>query len=205
MNVIKSILLLLLISAVSCTQTGQNKNASSVPQKSSVNEPVAGGRDFFEASLNGDLEKVTEILNQDMDVNLADKDNRTALMFASFNGNHEIVNLLLNKGANINLMDVNNRTALMFAASGPYPETVKLLLEHGADPNMTDLPEHFTALMYAAAEGQLEVVKVLLQNRADPSMKDVDGDNALVFAQNNGHTAVVEYLKSIEKSVESKD
>jgi ankyrin repeat protein len=74
-----------------------------------------------------------------------------------------------------------------------------LLLDKYADPNITDDEEHFTALMYAASEGQLDVVKLLLSAKADPSLKDVDGDNALVFAKNNGHSEVVVLLQSLKK------
>jgi len=76
---------------------------------------------------------------------------------------------------------------------------VKMLLDQKADPNMVDREEHFTALMYAAAEGQLEVVKILLSYKADPNLKDIDGDDALTFARNNGHMAVVAQLESIKK------
>jgi ankyrin repeat protein len=49
--------------------------------------------------------------------------------------------------------------------------------------------------MHAAAEGNLEVLKVLLSYGADPSLKDIDGDDAATFAQQSGHTQVVEYLQ----------
>ena len=85
----------------------------------------------------------------------------------------------------------------MFAASGPFPETVKILLEKDAEPNIQDKVEHFTAFMFAAAEGQLENIKILLEYGANPNLKDVDGEDALMFAQNNGHTPVVEFLKGL--------
>ncbi len=34
--------------------------------------------------------------------------------------------------------------------------------------------------------GQLEVVELLIANKADPDLKDVDGDDAIIFAGNNG-------------------
>ncbi len=87
----------------------------------------------------------------------------------------------------------------MMASSGPYREAVKLLLDHNADPNITDKEEHFTALMFAAAEGQLDVVKVLISYRADPFLKDIDGDEAMIFAANNGYKEVADLLKSLKK------
>jgi ankyrin repeat protein len=101
---------------------------------------------------------------------------------------------LIGKGASINLCDNLGRTALMFASSGPYPSAVKLLLANQADPNIADAEDHFTALMYAAAEGQTDVIRILLTFKADPSLKDIDGDNALSFAEKNGHQDIVKLL-----------
>ena len=201
MNIFKCISFILLVTMFNCSNATrkQKQEASEAVQQILSNESVTDESVIYEAALNGDLSKVTELLGQDIDVNAKDQDERTALMYASFNGNDDIVKMLLDKGADVNVVDVNNRTALMFAASGPYPETVKMLLEHHAETDLTDLPEHFTALMYAAAEGQLEVVKVLLSFNANPSLKDVDGDNAVTFAMNNGHTEVAELLKSVTK------
>jgi ankyrin repeat protein len=49
--------------------------------------------------------------------------------------------------------------------------------------------------MTAAAEGQVDVVRCLLDHGADRSIKDADGDIALTFARQNGHTKVVELLE----------
>jgi ankyrin repeat protein len=154
---------------------------------------------IHEAALNGDAGQVTAVLGSGTDANLKDPEGRTPLMYASYNGHEEIIKKLIEKGADVNLQDIYGRTALMMASSGPYAASVKYLLEHGANPNLADKEEHFTALMYAAAEGQLDVVKILLANGADPWMKDVDGDDALKFAADNGHTAVVSLLKSVRK------
>lgn len=50
---------------------------------------------------------------QDADVNLADKDGRTPLMFAARDGDLPAVQALLSKGANINATDNNGMTPLM--------------------------------------------------------------------------------------------
>lgn len=154
---------------------------------------------IYEAALSGMGHEVLEMLDRGADINAQDTDGRTVLMYASFNGYSELIRNLLLRGAKVNLVDINGRTALMLAASGPFADAVKLLLDHNADPNMIDKQEHFTALMYAAAEGQLEVVKLLMKYQADPKMKDIDGDDAVTFARNNGHMAVVEYLSAFSR------
>jgi len=154
---------------------------------------------IHEAALNGKSAEVARNLAEGVNANTQDQDGRTALMYAAYNGHTEIMEKLIQKGASVNLCDSYGRTALMFASSGPYPAAVKLLLTNNADPNMADKEEHFTALMYAAAEGQLEIIKLLITYKADPTLKDIDGDNAMTFAQNNGHKDVVGILQPFFK------
>ena len=154
---------------------------------------------IHQAALDGQLSQLMELLVEGLNVNSQDKEGRTALMYAAFNGHTEIIRKLIEKGALVNLCDIYGRTALMMGSSGPYPDAVKVLLDHQADPNIADKEEHFTALMYAAAEGQSEVAKLLLAYRADPFLKDVDGDDAMTFADNNGHREVTVLLQSIKK------
>ena len=165
---------------------------SPTPQQNSTVDPQV----FNDAALNGELEKVKELMGQGADPNGVDQEGRTALMFASFNGHTEIVRLLLDAGSEVSIRDAMGRTALLFASTGPFAETVKLLLDHHADPNIVDNDEHFSILMHAAAEGQLEVVKLLLARGADPALKDIDGETAALFARNNGHTEVAGLIQS---------
>ena len=154
---------------------------------------------IHEAALNGKLTDVTALLKSGIRPDTVDQEGRTPLIYAAFNGNTEIIGVLIRNGADVNKADKFGRTALMMASSGPYPMAVKMLLDQKADPNLVDTEEHFTALMYAAAEGQLECVRILLLYKADPVMKDKDGDDALSFARNNGHKAIVTLLESLNK------
>jgi uncharacterized protein len=151
---------------------------------------------IHEAALNGDLNKVSLLLDRGCNPDTLDADGRTALMYAAFNGHTTVLQKLIQRGASLNTCDVYGRTALMMAASGPYQEAVKLLLVNQADPNITDKEDHFSALMYAAAEGQTEVVKLLLTYNADPFMKDIDGDEALTFAGNNNHDEAASIIQA---------
>lgn len=154
------------------------------------------GQVLREAALNGDISSIRQLTDAGVDINLNDEEGRTPLMFAAFNGHHEIVALLLEKGAFVDMHDSFNRTALLYAATGPFPETVELLLKHDADPNVVDNDEHFTPLMHAAAEGNIQVVRILLEHGARKDLTDIDGDNALSFAQENGHDKIVAILEN---------
>jgi len=169
------------------------KRAPENPQQQTVAKQADDS--FYEAALNGDMERLNAALIAGVSVNQKDAEGRTVLMYASYNGHIEVVNQLIKNGADVNVRDKYGRTALMMAASGPFSETVKILLENNAWPDIVDNEEHFSALMYAAAEGQVENVKLLLSNKADPTLKDIDGDDALTFAMNNNHSEVAEILK----------
>jgi ankyrin repeat protein len=151
---------------------------------------------FLEDALNGKSEAIRQAIEAGVDVNAADEEQRTALLFASFNGHTSVVKLLLDSGALLSQRDGLGRTALMFAATGDNAETVELLLEKGAKVNAVDADEGFTALMHAAAEGHADVVKVLLKYDADPALLDTDGDSARDFATRNRHADVVQLLEN---------
>ena len=182
-----------------CEQESGNKAASTqqlpAQGKTEVREtaPVVS---LTDVALDGNTQQVRLALENGADVNAADDEGRTALMMAAFNGHAKIVELLLDRGARVDSKDILGRTALMYSASGPFPETVGILLEQGADPNISDKSENFTALMFAAAEGQTEVVRTLLSHGASCEPTDDDGESALDFARNNGHTEVVQLLEN---------
>lgn len=197
---LKFILIAVLILFAGCRNKKDTTAETSkvVPSHSGTSDSLAVVS-IFDAALSGEISTVSLLLDKGLDVNSADKDGRSALMYAAYNGHVEIMKSLLEKGALVNLKDSNGRTALMMASSGPFPEAVRLLLEHQADPDLADNEEHFTALMYAASEGQIETVRILLSHRANPYLKDIDGDDARTFAGKNGHKEVSELLTSFMK------
>ena len=150
---------------------------------------------LMESAYLGKLEEVRRLVLDGAPVDVIDDERRTPLMFAAFNGHAPVAEYLLDAGAEIDVKDSNGRTALMYASSGPFEETVKLLLTNGAEVDVQGTLEGFTALMTAAAEGQVEVVRQLLDHGADRSLEDEDGDTALTFARQNGHTEVVALLE----------
>jgi uncharacterized protein len=192
-----SLFLAIAVFLINCSQRqGRDPLQPVETIKKTEHNPPAQNLSIYQAALEGNLNRVSEMLQEGFDVNNTDQDGRTALMYAAFNGFTEIVKILLEKKAMVDMRDQGGKTALMFAASGPFPETLKLLLDHHADPNIADYQEHFTALMYAASEGNRESVVILLDNKADPFMKDADGDMALNFARKNGHTDIVTILEA---------
>jgi len=193
------IILVTIISACGNSKPKGKAETVSSEKVETVEKPMVNMDQFFNAALEGDMVFIQNSLDQGVNVNAIDPDQRTALMLAAFNGHQPIVKLLLDKGADVKMVDNVNRTALMFASTGPFNATVVELINAGSDVNATDNHENWTPVMFAAGEGQLEVVKTLVANGADISMLDVDGESALDFAKSRGHQSVAAYLQSLSK------
>lgn len=115
--------------------------------------------DIIEASRNGNIDIVKEIISTGADVNEVGADGDTALIWASFYGHTAIVKELINKGADINYTDNTGNTALIEASCNGRTEIVKDLLKAGAIviPNIHGQ----TALKLASQNGYTDIIKFI--------------------------------------------
>jgi len=95
------------------------------------------------------------------DINQADSDRNTPLMWAVRQGNHGVVRLLLS----YDRIDPDKagsylKTPLMWASENGDERMVKLLIRGGANPNEIDIWGE-TALMKASAEKHMDIVALL--------------------------------------------
>src|SRR6478736_5603392 len=130
----------------------------------SVAEGYRGGHTaLMRAALDGNTEKVTELIQQKVDINQRDENGRTALMFAVINSHYETVRMLLEYGADVNAKSNKGGTALMAAASVGDLRMVQALLDKGADlhPRLPETNE--SALTFAVSKGYAEIVRLLSQ------------------------------------------
>lgn len=93
---------------------------------------------LMEASMNGDKEKVKELLEDGEDPNVMNEVGDSALLVAIVNEQIDIIPLLLEYGADPNLQDESGWTPLMSAVMTENLEIGKLLLDAGADPMLVD-------------------------------------------------------------------
>jgi ankyrin repeat protein len=131
---------------------------------------------FFDAGLhgaikNGDVEKVTELLNNGSRPDEKSLD-MNALMAAADFAHPAMVEILLQKGARVNDPNSEGKTALMFAAAGKGAK--------GEDKE----------------ERCLETVKLLLADGANVNARARRGQTALAFAAGAGHNQVKEFLSA---------
>ena len=128
----------------------------------------------------GRLDVVKYLVDRGADIHTG---NECAVRWASWRGHLDIVKYLVEKGADIHAW---HEGALREASRSGMADVVAFLVsECQADVNA----EVSYSIRYAAANGHLKVVQILVeQGRADIPT------DALYWAKENGHTAVLEYL-----------
>ncbi|WXC58102.1 hypothetical protein SNK03_004001 [Fusarium graminearum] len=143
----------------------------------------------------GDIDAVNRLLTLGVDINLADQDGQTPLLWAAYKGHEAIVRLLVKNAARVEKVDqVYGRTPLSWAASKGHQDVVRLLLRNGANVNAVDNSQR-TPLSWAASRGHLNTVRYLIEAGADKELADSrSGQTPLSWAVSRGQEAVVKLL-----------
>ena len=140
------------LSMQSCNSSnGNNKMVNSTSQQQS---------NLLKAVSDKDINLVKEILSSNPDLEIKDKNGRTALMIAAYNRDNIIAELLVAAGANVNAQDTMQNTPFLYAGAEGIVQLLKMCLENGASFNLYNRYGG-TALIPAAEKGHLEVVKIL--------------------------------------------
>ena len=118
--------------------TSKNKRKHRIKIRSKKQKGGTIDFELIEAAQNNDVKRVTELINENVDVNMKDEVGRTALMEASIcdpelldepasygqevmENKKKIIKLLIEKGANWKMKDNANDTALDLAKAFNYP------------------------------------------------------------------------------------
>ena len=96
-----------------------------------------------------------------VDVNCADADGFTPLIYAAKYGAVSSLRVLLEAGANLNAQNAKGATALYFAAKGGHMDCVNALIESGADTELVTTVTRMSPYMIAKKYGHEEVCTVL--------------------------------------------
>ncbi len=130
---------------------------------SAAEEYAHGHTPLMRAALDGNTEKVRELLHQGADINQRDDNGRTALIFAVINTHYETMKVLLEYGADVNVKSNTGGTALMAAALAGDIRVVQALLDKGADLHARLLETNESALTIAESHGYAEIARLLSQ------------------------------------------
>ena len=124
-------------------------------------------------------EALETIINHDVDVNITNKNNRTALMKACTMRNTNAINVLLRAGADPNITDNDGNTSLHHAVEGGCSKDVlETIINHGGDVNATN-KNNRTSLMIACYKRNIDSISVLLFAATDSNFSDVICDTCL--------------------------
>lgn len=127
------------------------------------------------------------IANKSVDVNGAEADGSTPLLWAAHSNDADLVTRLLKVGAKPNVRNRLGSTPLAEAAFNANTEAIKALVDAGADPNAAG-PDGQTPLMLVARSGNVAAAKLLLDKGADPNVRETQrGQTALMWAAAASH------------------
>lgn len=139
------------------------------------------------------------LLENYTDVNIADLNGCTPLIWAAANGYTPTVQILLEHDADPDSVDIYGRTALSWAAAGGHISVVQLLLSelYNANPQIQDNLGQ-SPFIWACAMGRVEIVSGMLNNTHQEISpvypKEIHDNSPLAIAAANGHKHVVEIL-----------
>jgi len=143
-------------------------------------------RKFLKAAREGNVAAVRELLEKHVDVNVQTPFGATALAYAAEHGYLELTRVLVTSGADITLRDpIFKRTPAIWASQRGHLDILQILVQAGAR-------EVDTAIVQGAEAGHIGLVKAVLSGGAPDPRRVTE---ALVFAEQNAHSDIVELLK----------
>jgi ankyrin repeat protein len=146
---------------------------------------------LIEATRSANVQAVSRLISEGVDVNQVTGDGMTALHLAAQLGHVSILELLLTAGAEIDpITRIGNYTPLHIASGKAEDSIVKKLLASGADVTAVSNSSSVTALHLAAqVVGGAESVKALLAYGANPNAIETSaGQTPLMFAAGKNRT-----------------
>lgn len=169
------------------------------PNGSNIN---AGGGIYptalHNASYQGELKTVEQLVNHGANVNARGGQYHTALQAAAASGFDDVVEYLLERGADASVIGGQFSNALNAAAYSGTFGVVPKLSDWGAAINAKD-DQGRTALHLAAWRGSRDVIDWLVERDSDLSVKDHQGRTILHHAAIGGNADIVEWLLSNEE------
>jgi len=156
------------------------------------------------AAKHGNLAILEELLKHNLDVNVRNFKNMTALHWAAQECHWDIVKLLLKKGANPNIQNIRGRIPLHLAAQAMPQETVQL--EKSLAKGVSDLSQK--PLFEEHKEAQkacYATVLFLAQDAKSINAQDIKGMTPLHWAARSGQEQIAQLLQIRGANIELKD
>lgn len=149
---------------------------------------------LLESIRGGDLATALDLIEDGADVNIAESNGTTPLLWAVHHGDAELVRKLLKAGADVNAVNHYGASAIAEAAILGDTEVLELLLKAGANPEQTNADGQ-TPLMIVARSSNLEAAQLLLKHGADVNAQEQwKGQNAVIWAAAQSQPAMLKLL-----------
>lgn len=156
---------------------------------------MAHQKKLWDASQDGDIEKIAMAINCGANVNMPDEERfgATSLHMAASNGHGAACKLLLESEASLTEIDEDGFEPIHQAAKEGHPEALGVLIEAKANVEAPAM-RGVRALHMASRYGHKEVVELLIKQSANLRACGDDGDQPLHHAAEKGHDQVVKLL-----------
>ena len=116
---------------------------------------------FHDAAAQGNIDSLKQHLEQGIDINVRNRQKRTAILIAAMNDQYEAVQFLVDAGANVDLQDETCFNPFLYGCINNKLELVKMMIKAGTD---IDLLTRFggVGITPASEKGHVEIVRELL-------------------------------------------
>mmetsp|Transcript_26561 Transcript_26561/g.29602 ORF Transcript_26561/g.29602 Transcript_26561/m.29602 type:complete len:302 (+) Transcript_26561:200-1105(+) len=145
---------------------------------------------WFFAAKNGFVEIVSSLIKVNVNVDVADNEGKTALIWAAQCGYNKIVAMLIKASANTEAVDEDGRTALIIAAQWGHNKVVSMLIDANTNIEAIDYDEN-NALGWAAYNGHSEVTSMLINAKANIEAVDKYKNTAMMWAVLRKHNTML--------------
>jgi ankyrin repeat protein len=160
------------------------------------------------AAKEGDIRRVELLMEMGADINAADDNGQSALMWAAahrFLDRSEMVTLLIRLGADVHLRDKSGQTARGLALRNGNQRIADLLVELGA-PILPEDESMEAAMQEALVTRNVEIAAYLIKrNRNIIDVQNADGQTALMNAASDGDVVWTETLLGFGADVNRTD
>ncbi len=153
---------------------------------------------LIEATRDGDLDRIRDLVRSGADVNAAEGDGMTALHWAAHLNHVETAEILIFAGARLEPRTrIGGYTPLLVAARIGSAEVIEVLLAAGADPAVRTTTGGTSALHFAADAGNPRAVELLVRAGVEiDAPEDHWGHTPLMMAAAQGRLEAVRALLS---------
>ena len=166
-----------------------------------IRAQAQASKDLATAVQSGATKQALEMIRSGADVNQAQGDGSTPLLWAINRQDYDVAEALLAKKADPNAGNEFGAMPLTEAARLNDLRLVKMLLDGGAKVDSAN-PDDETALMLAIKNGNLQMTESLIKAGANVNtIEKFHNQTPLIYAAAGGHAAIVKLLLSKDADV----